>query len=65
MIEVTLPTMTCGGCVRSVTQAVQQIDPGAKVQADLATHRVQIETSAEPAKITTALTDAGFEPAAA
>ena len=29
MLELTLPTMTCGHCVRVVTQAVQQADPQA------------------------------------
>ncbi len=65
MIELTLPTMTCGGCVRAVTQAVQQLDPAAKVDADLGSHLVKIDSSAERSQITAALADAGFEPAAA
>ena len=49
MIELTLPTMTCGHCVRAVTQTVQRVDPAARVEIDLAAHRVQIE-SAQPAE---------------
>ena len=26
MIELTLPTMTCGHCVKTVTSVVQQVD---------------------------------------
>ena len=37
MIEMTLPTMTCGHCVKTVTRTVQQIDPAATVEIDLAT----------------------------
>ncbi|EMF60431.1 heavy-metal-associated domain-containing protein [Stenotrophomonas maltophilia] len=31
--------MTCGGCARSVTRAIQQIDPNASVVADPPTRR--------------------------
>ena len=36
MIELRLPTMTCGHCVRTVTRTVQALDPGAKVDIDSA-----------------------------
>ncbi len=54
--------MTCGGCVRSVTKAIELIDPQASVQADPASRRVQVQTSASEAQIVAALTDAGFPP---
>lgn len=37
--------MTCGHCVGAITVAVKALDPGAKVQIDLAAHRVEIESS--------------------
>ena len=49
MIDLTLPTMTCGHCVRTVTETVHRVDPAAKVEIDLATHRVQID-STQPAQ---------------
>jgi copper chaperone len=49
MIDLTLPTMTCGHCVRTVTETVKRVDPAAKVEIDLATHRVQID-STQPAQ---------------
>lgn len=35
--------MTCGHCVRSITQALTSADPGAQVAIDLARQRVEIE----------------------
>lgn len=54
--------MTCGGCARSVTKAIELVDPQASVQADPASRRVQVQTSASEAQIVAALIDAGFPP---
>ncbi|MEO0317279.1 MAG: hypothetical protein RL404_956 [Pseudomonadota bacterium] len=60
-----LDDMTCGGCARAVTKAVESVDPGAKVTADPPARLVQIATSAAPEQIAAALRDAGFPPRAA
>lgn len=60
MIDLTLPTMTCGHCVKTVTATVQRVDPGARLQIDLATHRVQIETQAEEKAVREALAEEGY-----
>jgi copper chaperone len=44
-IELTLPDMTCGHCVKTVTATAQRLDPAARVQTDLATHRVTIDSA--------------------
>ncbi|GHH51515.1 heavy-metal-associated domain-containing protein [[Pseudomonas] boreopolis] len=62
MIAYTIENMTCGGCVRHVTRAVQAVAPEAKVEADLPSHTVRIETSADEAAIRRALADAGYPP---
>ncbi len=59
-IELTLPTMTCGHCVRTVTQTVQQVDAEAKLTVDLPTHRVQIESSQPAAAFKAALAEEGY-----
>ena len=46
MIELTVEGMSCGHCVGRVTQAVQGIDPAAKVQVDLPSKRVTIDGAA-------------------
>ena len=57
--------MTCGHCVSSITKAVKEVDPGAKLQIDLATHRVTIDpTAADAAALSSAIRGAGYTPVA-
>jgi copper chaperone len=63
MIEFTLPTMTCGHCVKTVTQVVQSIDAQAKVEIDLGQHRLRIDSAQTPGRFLQALGDAGYPPA--
>jgi copper chaperone len=60
MIELTLPTMTCGHCVKAVTAAVQQVDAAAKLQIDLPTHRVRIESARPAGDFERALAEEGY-----
>jgi len=60
MIELTLPTMTCGHCVKTVTAAVQQVDAAAKLQIDLPTHQVRIESTRSAADFERALAEEGY-----
>ncbi len=60
MIEMTLPDMTCGHCVRTVTDTVHKVDPGASVTIDLPTHKVQIGSSEPAEKFRAALADEGY-----
>ncbi len=64
MIEFTLPHMSCGHCVRTITSAVQRIDPQAKLEVDLPAHKVRIESSEAPSRFAAALAEQGY-PAAA
>lgn len=63
MIELTLPTMTCGHCVRTVTETVQRVDAEAKLQIDLPTHKVAIESQQPAERFTAALAEEGYAPA--
>lgn len=60
MIELILPTMTCGHCVKTVTATVQRLDGQARVQADLPTHKVQIETTQPAEAVRRALAEEGY-----
>ena len=62
MLELTINDMTCGHCVSSVTKAIQQLDPQARVAIDLATHHVSVESSASRERIVEAIADAGYTP---
>ena len=63
MIEFTIPAMSCGHCVRAITEAVRALDPAAEVKTDLATHQVQVQTSAAREALKVQLTEAGYPPA--
>ncbi len=57
-----LDDMVCGGCARSVTKAIQAVDPQAQVAADPPARLVQVQTSAPQERIAAALREAGFPP---
>lgn len=61
MIELKVSGMTCGGCVRSVTNAVHGVAPDAHVTVDLATRRVSVETGVDAGTIAAAIESAGYE----
>jgi copper chaperone len=60
MLTLKVSGMTCGGCINAVTRAIQSRDPQAKVEADLATQTVNLETSLSAAQAGQIITDAGF-----
>ncbi|MDP1648169.1 MAG: heavy-metal-associated domain-containing protein [Rubrivivax sp.] len=65
MIAFEVQDMTCGHCVSAITKAVLGVDPAARVNADLATHRVEIQPgTADAAALGHAISEAGFTPAA-
>lgn len=55
-----IDSMTCGGCVRSVTKAIQALDAAAQVTADISAHTVQVQTTVTQAAVVAALDEAGF-----
>ncbi len=61
-MRIHIEDMTCGGCVRGVTNAIQTLDAGASVAADLDTRDVEITTTAPRPEIDAALIKAGFTP---
>ena len=54
-MKLLIVNMNCGGCARGVTATIQNIDPNAKVDIDLATKVVDIETIASVEQMTAAL----------
>ena len=52
--------MTCGGCIKAVTRAIQMQDAHATVQVDLATQKVEIESRLDREALITIVTNAGF-----
>jgi len=52
--------MTCGGCAKSVTNAILDAAPGAEVSVNLDEKTVKV-TGADEAAVKRAVEDAGFE----
>lgn len=57
-----IESMTCGGCARSVTATIKDVDPAATVDIDLPGKNVKIESSLPVESFTKALVEAGFPP---
>jgi copper chaperone len=55
-----IENMTCFGCARSVTKAIQSVDEGAVVKADPENRKIDVETSAARAEIEMVLAEAGY-----
>jgi copper chaperone len=52
--------MSCGHCIRAVTNAIQGLDQAAKVDVDLAAKRVVAQTSLPRADVMRAVEEEGF-----
>jgi copper chaperone len=62
MLNFDIPNMSCGHCVRAITEAVHAVDPLAKVQADLAQHRVAVDSRVAREALVAQLVEAGYAP---
>jgi Cu+-exporting ATPase len=60
MYELTVEGMSCGHCVGRVTKTVQGLDQEAKVEIDLATKKVKIDSRADLDEIAAAIDEAGY-----
>jgi copper chaperone len=61
MYELQVEGMSCEGCVRSVTKSVQSVDCNARVEVDLASKTVRVETQASLDRVKSAISDAGYD----
>ncbi len=55
-----VPDLDCQSCVRSITEAVHQVDAKAEVSADLESKRVTVSGTGSAAAFAAAIEDAGF-----
>jgi copper chaperone len=59
-MEFNVPDISCGHCVRAVTEAVKQVDPDAQVSVDLESKKVTVQTTQERDAVAAALAEAGY-----
>lgn len=52
--------MSCGKCVKHVTEAVHEVDPAAKVEVDLAQGKVRVESAKAAEQLARAIEEAGY-----
>jgi len=52
--------MSCGHCVKAVTQAVQSKDPAASVRVDLAAKEVGVESALSVEQVIEAISEEGY-----
>jgi copper chaperone CopZ len=64
VIELSVDDMTCGGCVASITRVVRGLDPDAKVDANVETRRVSIDSVTDTDAVVAAIANAGYHPVA-
>lgn len=64
MIKLSIPDMSCGHCVKTITGAITTEDAAANVQCDLGSHQITVETSLSESALRTLLTEAGYPPEA-
>lgn len=53
--------MSCGHCVKAITQAVQAKDPAADVQVDLGAKTVRVQSSLATGAVLAAIKEEGYE----
>lgn len=63
MVEFNLLDMSCGHCASTVTKACKLVDPQAKVEVDLTSKKVKVESTEDAEEFSQALADAGYPPA--
>ncbi len=64
-MEFHIKNMSCGGCARSVTKAIQSVDPAATVTPDLANRNVAVASTKPRESLEAALAQAGYPAAVA
>jgi copper chaperone len=53
--------MSCGHCVKAITQAVQARDPAASVRIDLAAKEVGVESALTTDQVIAAISEEGYD----
>ncbi|ALU58946.1 copper resistance protein CopZ [Pseudomonas syringae pv. lapsa] len=53
--------MTCGHCVRAVTEAIKHEDSSAEVQVELASKQVKVQSSLSPERIVSLISEEGYQ----
>ena len=61
MLTFKVTGMTCGHCVRAVSNALQAIDPNAQVQIELSIGEVRVQSDLPSEQLLAAIKEEGYE----
>ncbi len=59
-MEFVVPNMSCGHCVKAITEAVKALDPKAEVAVDLPARKVTVESGSDRQAVVAKLNEAGY-----
>lgn len=60
MYEFKVEGMTCGGCIKSINNALRSLDPEVKVSADLESKTLRVESSKSQKDLSALIEEAGY-----
>ncbi|NES95230.1 MAG: heavy-metal-associated domain-containing protein [Desertifilum sp. SIO1I2] len=60
-LEMVVPNMVCDGCAEKITEAIKTVDSEAKINIDLPTKHVSVDTEVSLESIEQAITAIGYE----
>ena len=60
MLRFHIPNMTCGGCAKSVTNALLSVDPQARIEADPPAREVRVHSAEDERAFLAVLIEAGY-----
>lgn len=60
MLHFYIPNMTCGGCAKSVTKALLNVDPQARIDTDPSMGNVKVDSALDENAFLAALSAAGY-----
>lgn len=59
-MKIAVEGVTCGHCVRAITEALRGLDPGAQVEVDLPGKQVDFRGNADAGAVRDAIEEAGY-----
>jgi copper chaperone len=62
MQEFVIQSMSCGGCASRIAQAVKNLDATAKIEVDLSTKTLRVDSTEDRESVAAALAEAGYPP---
>ena len=60
MLTLNIPAISCGHCARAITEAVQELDPAAAVDVDIAGKQARITTASATGAVLDRLEQEGY-----